>query len=70
MFWIGMIVGMIIALGAVLGYFLNILIPLGVSYDDMVALGEAGLEAFVNRESQLQVWHDNECLFEATFEEK
>lgn len=70
MFIIGMIVGIVITLAAVIGYFAWCCHEAGASYDDLVMLGEAGLAAFGNRESEIQVWHNNECLYEALFEEE
>lgn len=69
MFWIGLIVGMVIAFAVVFGCFVWACKSAGASYDDLVELGSAGMQAFNNRESKLQVWHEDECLFETVFEE-
>lgn len=69
MFWIGMIVGAIITLVAVIGYFVWVCRDANANFDDLVRIGEAGRQACHNRESTLQVWHEDECLFETVFEE-
>lgn len=71
MFIIGMIVGIVITLAIVIGYLAYCCISAGAkSIDDLKMLGEAGFEAFANRESDLEVWHEDRCLYVAKFKEE
>lgn len=69
MFIIGMIVGIVITLAAVVGYFAWCMYEAGASLDNIIEIGDAAMQALANRESKLQVWHEDECLYEAVFEE-
>ena len=70
MFWIGMIVGIVLVIGGTLGYFMYCMHITGTSWEDYNNLVEVNATAIGNRESTVQVIHEGECLFEATFEEK
>ena len=67
MFWIGFIVGIATLFLISGGIFMFCLKVTGTSWEDFTNLVEANEAALINRESQIQVWHNDEQVFEATF---
>ena len=70
MFWIGMIVGIVVTLAASFTLFVYCMSASGTSFEEFEDLVEANAAAMMNRESKMQVWHDDECIYETVFEEK
>lgn len=70
MFWIGLIVGVVITLLAIAGYFLWCMKNAQMSFREYGDFCEFLGDALDNRESTMQVWHDGELLNEMNFEEK
>lgn len=70
MFWIGFIVGIISLLALVFACFVFCMCVTGTTWEEFQAVVMANADAFGNRESVMQVWHDGELLNEVTLEEK
>lgn len=74
MFWIGMIVGIVVAAAAYLGYLAWCCKVLGVTKDEFLGMSECIAVACTNRESTLTVVKDYEdeeyILTEVTLKEK
>lgn len=69
MFWIGMIVGIVLMIAAIYGFYRYLSYTCGASAEDFAELGAIGMVAWSNRESTVQVWHDGDRLLETVFEE-
>lgn len=70
MFWIGLIVGVVIGLVALVVLFLWSLHVNKMDLCDYVEFCYVLGDAVENRESSMQVWHDGELINEMIFEEK
>lgn len=70
MFWIGFIAGMFALAVLAVVYFIFCCAVTHTTVEDFNNLVEANTAALINRESRIEVHHDGECLFEATFEER
>ena len=70
MFWIGFIVGILVFNVLSIAFFMYCCAVTHTSVDDFKNLVEANSTALVNRESRIEVYHNDECLFDAVFEEK
>ena len=69
MFWIGMIVGIIIATFVIVGLlFVGCAATYG-SWDTFNSMVDVVVSASENRESEVRVYHDGEILDVAVFEE-
>ena len=67
MFWIGFIVGIATLILISLVFFMFCMKVTGTSWEDFTNLVEVNEAALLNRESQVQVWHDDNVVFETTF---
>lgn len=70
MFWIGFIVGFIIALAAAATLLWYCCWKTYGTVDTFNAMVNVTQIAANNRESRVEVWHDGECLDMAIFEEE
>ena len=70
MFWIGLIVGIIIAAVLPFGYLMWCMYCTGTSFREFGAMTMCNAYAVTNRESAVQVWHDGELIDEVVLEEK
>ena len=69
MFWIGMIVGIIIATIVIVGYLAYACMKVYGDVDTFVDMCYVTKTASENRESEVRVYHDGEILDVAVFEE-
>ena len=69
MFWIGMIVGIIIAAIVIVGYIAYACMKVYGDVDTFVDMCYVTKTASENRESEVRVYHDGEILDVAVFEE-
>ena len=69
MFWIGLIVGILIATIAIGGYLFYGCWKTYGTWDTFVAMCNVTQAATENRESEVRVYHDGEILDVAIFEE-
>ena len=69
MFWIGMIVGIIIATIVIVGYIAYACMKVYGDVDTFVDMCYVTKTASENRESEVRVYHDGEILDVAVFEE-
>lgn len=69
MFWIGMIVGIIIATFVIVGLIFVSCKAIYGSWDTFNSMVDVTVAASDNRESEVRVYHDGEILDVAVFEE-
>ena len=69
MFWIGMIVGIIIATFVIVGFEAFACKATYGSWDTFDSMVDVVIAASENRESEVRVYHDGEILDVAVFEE-
>jgi N-methylhydantoinase B/oxoprolinase/acetone carboxylase alpha subunit len=69
MFWIGLIVGVILTIVSAIAYLLYCMNVSGISGDDFNNGVDALHTAWSNRESTIEVWHDDKPLSVYTFKE-
>ena len=69
MFWIGMIVGIIIATFVIVGFVAFACKAIYGSWDTFYSMVDVIVSASENRESEVRVYHDGEILDVAVFEE-
>lgn len=69
MFWIGMIVGIIIATFVIVGFGALCCKEIYGSWDTFGSMVDVIVSASENRESEVRVYHDGEILDVAVFEE-
>lgn len=69
MFWIGMIVGIIIATFVIVGCIAYACKVIYGSWDTFDSMVDVIVSASENRESEVRVYHDGEILDVAVFEE-
>lgn len=69
MFWIGMIVGIIIATFVIVGLIAYACKAIYGSWDTFDSMVDVVVAASENRESEVRVYHDGEILDVAVFEE-
>ena len=69
MFWIGMIVGMVIATITIASYIVYSCHRVYGDMDTFLSMCDVTMAASENRESEVRVYHDGEVLDVAVFEE-
>ena len=70
MFWIGMIVGTIIGFLAFWVLVALLCKSMGVSFSEFNNISDTIGEALANRESEIQVWHDDRLIDVTYLDEK
>ena len=70
MFWIGMIVGAILTIAIAVGYVAYCCKVVGVTRHEFDEMSELIGDALVNRESEVEVWHDDVLIGKVVLEER